>query len=71
MTAPPGLAAFCQREQARLVGMLDLYLGDLGTAEEIAQEALLRACEHWEKVVDMRDPGAWLRTVAMNLARCH
>lgn len=71
LEAPAQLVAFCHRERARLVGMLDLYLGDLGTAEEIAQEALLRACERWQHVSTLGEPGAWVRTVAMNLARSH
>lgn len=53
MAARPGdeedaaLAAFCHREYARLVGALTLYCGDGDVAQELAQEALVRACERW------------------------
>jgi RNA polymerase sigma factor (sigma-70 family) len=67
--APPELVVFCEREHPRLVRLLDLYVGDVGVAEELAQEALLRACERWQNVGGLTDPGAWLRTVGMNLAR--
>lgn len=63
------LAAFCRREYPRLVGALTLYCDDGGVAEELAQEALVRACERWPRVRDMRAPGAWVHRVAMNLAK--
>lgn len=63
------LAAFCRREYARLVGALTLYCGDRHAAEELAQEALVRACERWPKVRQMQAPGAWVHRVALNLAK--
>jgi RNA polymerase sigma factor (sigma-70 family) len=66
-----GFAAFCRGEQGRLVGALSLYLGDAAVAEELAQEALIRADRHWPRVRAMARPGAWLVTVGMNLARSH
>lgn len=65
----PELEAFVGRESPRLVGMLALYVGDLGLAEELAQEALIRLCQHWPRVRKMERPGGWLARVAMNLAR--
>ena len=62
------LAAFCRREHPRLVGAVGLYLGDVALAEEIAQEALLRACRDWSRVRTFGSPGAWVHRVAMNLA---
>lgn len=62
------LAAFCHREYPRLVGALTLYCGDGHVAQELAQEALVRACERWSGVRQMRAPGAWVHRVAMNLA---
>lgn len=64
-----GLAAFCDRHHGRLVGMLALYVGDVHTAEELAQDALVRLCQHWPRVREMANPTAWLDRVAMNLAR--
>lgn len=63
------LAVFCRGEYPRLVGALTLYCGDGHVAEELAQEALVRACERWPRVRDMRAPGAWVHRVAMNLAK--
>lgn len=70
--APPEeLAVFCTREHPRLVGALALYCGDRAIAEELAEEAIVRVCEHWEEVRRMRAPGAWVHRVAMNLANSH
>ena len=62
------LAAFCRREHPRLVGAVGLYLDDVAAAEEIAQEALLRACRDWRRVGALESPGGWTHRVAMNLA---
>ena len=48
--------------------MLGLLVGDGHLAEELAQEALTRACRDWHKVRDLERPGAWLHRVAVNLA---
>ncbi|MGH9198510.1 MAG: SigE family RNA polymerase sigma factor [Acidimicrobiia bacterium] len=62
------LTEFCRREYPRLVGMLSLYCGDADLAEDLAQEAIARACQHWPKVQKMPAPGAWIHRVAVNLA---
>lgn len=67
MDVPESLDAFCRREHARLVGALSLYCGDASVAEELAQEALERACERWDQVRSMDSPGAWVHRVALNL----
>jgi RNA polymerase sigma-70 factor, ECF subfamily len=66
---PEGVAAFCSRELPRLVGALTLYTGDVSMAEELAQEALARACRDWGRVSTMAAPGAWVHRVGMNLAK--
>lgn len=66
--APLELERFCATEFPRLVRMLDLLTGDVHVAEELAQEALVRASSHWGKVSAMDAPGAWTRRVARNLA---
>ncbi len=71
MTLPDDAEAFCTREYPRLVRALTLYVGDPHTAEEIAQEALLRACRDWEKVSGLEAPGGWTWKVARNLANSH
>jgi RNA polymerase sigma-70 factor (sigma-E family) len=68
--APPAdFVAFCHEQHRRLVASLVLFCGDPGLAEEIAQEALAKACQHWERVRSMDAPGAWLHRVALNVAR--
>lgn len=62
------LDAFCRREHRRLVGALSLYCGDHAVAEDIAQEALYRACRQWSTVSGMTAPGAWVHRVAINIA---
>jgi RNA polymerase sigma factor (sigma-70 family) len=64
-----GYQEFCSDQWSRLVGALDLYCGDLSTAEELAQEALLRAGIHWNRVRYFAAPGGWAYHVAVNLAR--
>lgn len=60
--------AFCAAQFPRLVRGLTFYVGSQPLAEELAQEALLRACDRWEHVRGLDAPGAWCRRVAMNLA---
>lgn len=67
----PDFATFCRAEHRRLVGALALVVGDAHVAEELAQEAFLRADRQWRQVRDFDAPATWLLTVAMNLARSH
>ncbi len=69
--APADLTAFCEQEWPRLVGALSLYTGDADLAEELAQEAIARACRHWRRVRRMDAPAAWLHRVARNLAHSY
>ena len=71
MQAPADLVGFHERERPRLVGALSLYCGDAALAEELADEAIVRACERWHDVARMDAPGAWVHRVAINLANSH
>lgn len=62
---------FCRAEYPRLVGMLDLICGDLGVAEELAQETLARVWTNWRKVSTYESPSGWTTRVAVNLATSH
>lgn len=62
------LDAFCRDRYPRLVGLLSLYCGDTHLAEELAQDALMRAVRDWSKVRKMDSPEAWLHRVALNVA---
>lgn len=68
MSAPDDLVAFCEVQRPRLVGMLGLHCGDPDVAEELAQDAIAKACEKWTKVREMEFPEAWISKVALNLA---
>jgi RNA polymerase sigma factor (sigma-70 family) len=68
---PSELARFCALEYPRLVGALSLYCGERDLAQEMAQEALARACAHWPSVRDKDSPSAWTHRVAINLANSH
>lgn len=63
--------AFCEGARGRLVGALSLYTGDTHLGEELAQEALVKACLRWSAIQHMDDPVAWVWRVAMNLAKSH
>lgn len=45
-----------------------VLLGVFAEAEEVTQEAFVRAYRHWSVVRDYDVPGAWVRRVAFNLA---
>jgi RNA polymerase sigma-70 factor (ECF subfamily) len=51
-----------------LTVQLYAYTGDLGTAQELVQEAYCRALVRWHQVCELDDPIAWVRRVALNLA---
>ncbi len=62
------MEAFCADAFPRLVGALALHTGDIHLAEELAQEALLRACRRWATVRSMESPAGWAYRVGINLA---
>ena len=53
----------------RLVAQLYAVTGDLQEAEDVVQEAFVRAVGRWNRLREYDSPEAWLRTVAVNLAR--
>ncbi len=52
----------------RLTLQLYAYLGDLGEAQDVVQEAFCRAFARWTSIRRYDDPVAWVRRVAWNLA---
>ena len=62
------IEAIWRIESARLIAGLARVVGDIGTAEELAQDALVAALEQWpaEGVPDR--PGAWLMGTAKHRA---
>ena len=67
--ADEGLQELYVASYRRLVGQLAAFTGDVGEAEDLVQEAFARAVGHWERLRRYDNPEAWLRTVALNLAR--
>ena len=65
------LAATWKRESARLVAAVARRVRDLGVAEELAQDALVAALEHWPRDGLPNNPAAWLMTTALNRALDH
>ncbi|GAA1271749.1 sigma-70 family RNA polymerase sigma factor [Kitasatospora nipponensis] len=55
-------------ESPRLVAGLTRLVRDLGTAEELAQDALVAALEQWPKDGVPANPGAWLMATAKHRA---
>ena len=65
---PGSFDAFYRIEYPRVVA-LTYALGGRAAAEDLAQEAFLRAHRDWERVGRMEAPRAWVRRVAVNLCR--
>jgi RNA polymerase sigma factor (sigma-70 family) len=56
-------------EWSRLIaGLARMAAGDIGIAEELAQDAVVAALEQWPAEGVPRNPGAWLMTVAKRRA---
>ena len=62
------IAAVWRIESARIVAAVARLLRDIGQAEEVAQDALVAALEHWPTEGVPDKPGAWLMTTAKNRA---
>jgi RNA polymerase sigma-70 factor, ECF subfamily len=65
---PADLAAVVDTHRAWLVRRLALVMGDAAEAEDLAQQALMRATERWPLPAGS-NTRAWLVTVGLNLAR--
>ncbi|HYZ67289.1 MAG TPA: RNA polymerase sigma factor [Mycobacterium sp.] len=58
-------------EAAKIVATLTRVVGDVGLAEDLAQEAIVDALTQWPSAGVPRNPGAWLTTVAKRKAIDH
>ncbi|HEV3293499.1 MAG TPA: RNA polymerase sigma factor [Streptosporangiaceae bacterium] len=72
MTGSPAHSAIetvIRLESSRLIAGLARYAGgDIGIAEELAQDAVVAALEQWPREGVPANPGAWLMTVAKRRA---
>jgi RNA polymerase sigma-70 factor, ECF subfamily len=62
------IAAVWKIESARLIAGVARLVKDVGTAEDLAQEALIAALEHWPEQGIPDNPGAWLMATAKRRA---
>lgn len=67
-TAEQDFSAFYDATWGRTVSCAYAVTGELGAAEEVAQEAYARAWPRWSKLQSYDDPGAWVRQVATRQA---
>ncbi len=66
--ATHAIEAVWRIESARLIAGLARMTGDVGLAEDMAQDALLAAMENWPESGVPDNPGAWLMATAKNRA---
>ena len=65
------IEALWRIESPRLIAALARIVGDLGVAEELAQEAFVAALEQWPTSGLPDKPGAWLMSIARRRAIDH
>ena len=63
-----GFDRFYQTWYGRLSAQVHAYLNDRTEAEDLVQEAFLRAWQRWSEISRYDDPVSWVRRVAWNLA---
>jgi RNA polymerase sigma factor (sigma-70 family) len=66
--ATRAIEAVWRIESARLIAGLARMVGDVGLAEDLAQDALVVAMEKWPQQGVPGNPGAWLMATAKNRA---
>src|SRR2546427_11568677 len=66
--AAEAIDAVWRIESARLIAGLARMVGDVGLAEDLAQDALVAALEQWPASGVPDNPGAWLMATAKHRA---
>ena len=69
--ARQAIEAVWRIESARLIAGLTRLVGDVGQAEDLAQDALVLALEKWPESGVPENPGAWLMATAKHRALDH
>jgi RNA polymerase sigma-70 factor, ECF subfamily len=67
MPTGEGFQEFYRDAYPRLVAQLYAVTTDLGLAEDVVQEAFVRAASRWAQVQAYQAPEAWVRKVALRL----
>jgi RNA polymerase sigma-70 factor (ECF subfamily) len=65
----PDFEGFFRAEHERLFQALYLLTGNRHEADDLAQEALMRAFERWDRVGSMDSPAGYVYRTALNLYR--
>ncbi|MEJ8835180.1 RNA polymerase sigma factor [Ramlibacter sp. AN1133] len=65
------IAAVWRLDAARITAVVARMVRDVGVAEELAQDALVAALEHWPREGIPDNPAAWLMTTAKRRALDH
>lgn len=65
---PGSFEAMFRTDHRAVVAIAIALTGSRAVAEEVAQEAFLRAHQRWDQIGGYESPGAWVRRVAINLA---
>lgn len=61
------LERFCADAYPKLVAALTHQFGNRWLAEELAQDALVRVCDHWARVSGLDSPIGWVFRAGVNL----
>ncbi len=64
----PDFGAFYRREYTAVATLTMVLTRNAAAAEDLAQDAFLRAHRDWDKVAQFENPEGWVRRVATNLA---
>ncbi|RKN14598.1 SigE family RNA polymerase sigma factor [Micromonospora musae] len=67
METDEGFEEFYRTTRHRVVTVLYALSGDLGEAQDAAQEAYVRAWQRWRRISEYEDAEAWVRTVGQRL----
>ncbi len=68
-TPPPAFDEFFRAEYPRMLRAMYLVCGNRAEAEEVAQDAFVRAFERWELVVRAENRPGYVYRIALNLYR--
>ncbi|MET7400296.1 SigE family RNA polymerase sigma factor [Dactylosporangium sp. NPDC005572] len=60
--------AFYRGTSRRVLGYAYALTGDLADAQDLTQEAYVRAWQHWSRISSYESAEVWLRTVLFHLA---
>ena len=71
VSGPETFDAFYRSTYDRTLRYLYGMVGEVATAQDLAQEAYGRAWRAWHEVGSMADPEAWVRTVGWRAAANH